>query len=611
MREMHQAPSVRQKASWRNWAIRAGIGLVWTAAIGLGAIALLRHAGQLAAWFDEPELARILAQLKTAAIRLPVLLTNLIWIVLTAWTVFLFRLPKRAGRIVLAVLVSIGLTLTGLGASLVLARVHDIPVLTAARAFRVLLPALTGSGEVPSGLFDSEPAEPAPPRLIAATASYGPGWLAGFAQVPIAVDLSDGGPYYIAGYRNGYEASGILDPQQVHAICLDDQSGQGGVLLLSVDCIGLTSADVAVIRTRLAPIAHAFGLRAVHVLSSHTHAGVDTLGLWGPVGVGGKNETFMEALVQAAREAGEEACQAVQPGQLTWGETEISDLQQDSRLPHVFDPTLTVLRFIPDSGDPGFRLVNFAAHPEALRSQNTRISADYPAYLAEGIRKASGDRLFFAPGAIGGLISTRRLQDAQGITTPVEENVVQTGQLLAEAALSIRDEQMLPASLYTSSAAVRIDLENPIFIALRFLGAISTQAVKGNGPFGLAVETQVSLLAFGDRQILLVPGELFPELVTGDPFAGASPENKNPEPLAGLLGSEPLVFGLCDDEIGYIVPPNDFLLHASRPYTMEAIDRFGRDHYEETNSVGQTAAAAIARAVDLLSGEYKRLNGGN
>jgi len=75
---MHQAPSVRQKASWRNWAIRAGIGLVWTAAIGLGAIALLRHAGQLAAWFDEPELARILAQLKTAAIRLPVLLTNLI-----------------------------------------------------------------------------------------------------------------------------------------------------------------------------------------------------------------------------------------------------------------------------------------------------------------------------------------------------------------------------------------------------------------------------------------------------------------------------------------------------------------------------------------------------
>ena len=170
---------------------------------------------------------------------------------------------------------------------------------------------------------------------------------------------------------------------------------------------------------------------------------------------------------------------------------------------------------------------------------------------------------------------------------------------------------MLPASLYTSSAAVRIDLENPIFIALRFLGAISTQAVKGNGPFGLAVETQVRLLAFGDRQILLVPGELFPELVTGDPFAGASPENINPEPLAGLLGSEPLVFGLCDDEIGYIVPPNDFLLHSSRPYTMEAIDRFGRDHYEETNSVGQTAATAIARAVDLLSGEYKRLNGGN
>lgn len=609
MREIHMTPSARQKASWRSWAIRAGIGLVWTAAVGLGAIALLRHAGQMAWWFGEIELARILAQLKTAAIRLPVLFTNLIWIVLTAWTVFLFRLPKRFGRIVLAVLASILLTLSGLTASLALARVHDIPVLTAVRAFRVLLPALTGGGQVPQGLFESEPAEPAPPRLTGATASHGPGWLAGFAQVPIAINLSDGGPYYIAGYRNGYEASGILDPQQVHAICLDDQSGQGGVLLLSVDCIGLTSADVAAIRTRLAPIVHASGLRAVHVLSSHTHAGVDTLGLWGPVGVGGKNERFMAALVQAAREAGERACQAVRPGQLTWGETEIPDLQQDSRLPQVFDRTLTVLRFIPDDGSAGFRLVNFAAHPEALRSQNTRISADYPAYLAEGIRQAGGDRTFFAPGAIGGLISTRRLQDAHRITYPVEENVVRTGQLLADAALTIRDEQPLDAALYTSSARVRIDLENPIFIALRFLGAISTPAVTGNGPFGLAVETQVSLLALGGRQILLVPGELFPELVTGDPFAGASPEKDNPEPLADLLGSAPLVFGLCDDEIGYIVPPNDFLLHPGRPYTMEAIDRFGRDHYEETNSVGQSAAPAIARAVALLSGEYKRLTG--
>ena len=39
------------------------------------------------------------------------------------------------------------------------------------------------------------------------------------------------------------------------------------------------------------------GCAAVNVYATHTHAGPDTLVLWGPVGADGKNAAYMEALV--------------------------------------------------------------------------------------------------------------------------------------------------------------------------------------------------------------------------------------------------------------------------------------------------------------------------
>jgi len=54
------------------------------------------------------------------------------------------------------------------------------------------------------------------------------------------------------------------------------------------------------------------------------------------------------------------------------------------------------------------------------------------------------------------------------------------------------------------------------------------------------------------------------------------------------------VIGLANDEIGYIVPPSDFVLDGELPYVQEAEG----DHYEETNSVGPNAAIDIADAFE-------------
>ena len=57
-----------------------------------------------------------------------------------------------------------------------------------------------------------------------------------------------------------------------------------------------------------------------------------------------------------------------------------------------------------------------------------------------------------------------------------------------------------------------------------------------------------------------------------------------------------IAIGLCNDELGYIVPPSDFLLNEKTPYLSRTMDKRGEDHYEETNSVGPDCAACLAEA---------------
>lgn len=50
------------------------------------------------------------------------------------------------------------------------------------------------------------------------------------------------------------------------------------------------------------------------------------------------------------------------------------------------------------------------------------------------------------------------------------------------------------------------------------------------------------------------------------------------------------VVGLCNDELGYIIPDNDFFLDSKLPYINNGKDNFDRSHYEEINSTGPDTA---------------------
>jgi len=100
----------------------------------------------------------------------------------------------------------------------------------------------------------------------------------------------------------------------------------------------------------------------------------------------------------------------------------------------------------------------------------------------------------------------------------------------------------------------------------------------------------------------MLPCEIFPELVYGgylsaEESATGFGGEVNPTPLQEIVGEDVMIIGLANDELGYVLPPNDFILHEETPYFENGRDIHNRRHYEETNSMGPGTAGKIAETV--------------
>lgn len=200
---------------------------------------------------------------------------------------------------------------------------------------------------------------------------------------------------------------------------------------------------------------------------------------------------------------------------------------------------------------------------------------------------------------------TKEFVDA-GVERGAVRNRNYTANRLVNYALSIAEsseEELLPQLTFKSSTVV-VPMDNTAFWIYKLLGILGNTAVRTNSATGYGVETEVSLLCLDDLVVALIPGEIFPELVYGGEYGDAGARNENPKPLTQSVkehGLEQLlVIGLANDEIGYIVPPSDFLVNPEKPYFEKITDDKGENHYEETNSIGPACADAIADTWELL-----------
>lgn len=426
----------------------------------------------------------------------------------------------------------------------------------------------------------------------------------GFSKESILPDDVDKKKYYIAGYGENKPAKGVLDAPHTHAVWLDDLSGHGGIVIVSLDCVGLLNSDVNKLRSRLGEFSKFSGCRSINVVCTHNHAGIDTMGIWGPLPLSGKDPKYMELVFSQTVKAVKKAYASRKIGKLYLGKTEVPDMQEDIRTPIVYSKTLTRLRFVPEDGSRETYIINFASHSESLQGCNELVSADFPHYFREKIREKTGAETLYCVGAIGGMISMDipNEKEIRDNGSDFSQSTADIGRKLADYALSIENETLLKPKIGFIRQEVYFKAENLLLLIAAKAGILKAKEYRMADKSGFAMKSEISYLEIDSLKILMLPCEIFPELVYGGYLSAEESATGfggeiNPVPLQEIVGDDVMIIGLANDELGYVLPPNDFILHPETPYFENGRDIHNRRHYEETNSLGPETAAVIAETV--------------
>lgn len=376
---------------------------------------------------------------------------------------------------------------------------------------------------------------------------------------------------FLAGLKSNRRSTGVHDELYARALAWSD--GTTTVLVVGLDLIGLLRPDVLEVQERLAER----GVPTEHLLiaATHVHSGPDTIGIWGPEPtVSGVDPEYMAFLKDQIVAAAEEAYRSLKPARLSVGTAEIPDgVAYNARVPGLYDRTVRVLRFEEPQGAPIGTLVQFTAHPETLWSDSTLLTADYVAIVYRRLDAQAGGITVFVNGALGGMVTV----DSQGRHT--FEEAERIGSAVAEIALeALRQAQPIEdPAIGAASRTFRTPLENENFRALARLGVL---------PGGLTEEqltTETHLIQIGNEvAIVTIPGELLPRL-------GFVIQERVRE---SLQTPTVFLFGLTNDELGYILPEDEF-----------GTERY---RYESSMSVGRAIGSDLLRAVEEMLKEIQK-----
>ncbi len=433
-------------------------------------------------------------------------------------------------------------------------------------------------------------------------------WSCGFGKALYTPTDYDDKTYYIAGYDSNNPVKGVLDDLYARAVYLDDNRGDGGVIFCALDCVGISRKDINDIRRLALESGKLRNLKSINISSTHTHAGIDTQGLWGEkIYKCGKNEAFMANLKRKATEAIIEAFESRKDGSFYMGFAPVVDMQADVRTPVTYDNNLTRFRFSPDDKSGDIYIVNFASHAELLGTTSL-VSADFPAYLIKEIEESvpSSNAVFFN-GAIGGMISAKEIKKVYRDSIDCKEYMQNFGKQLGEITLSIKNETELKPILNIKSKGIAVPGENTVLILARYIKVLNNDIGRTKKRSKVDIYSEIGYMELGNKDVavFLIPGELFPELYNGEFLTEKDSANHRKASYKKVLSDmtdckHKFVIGLCNDELGYILAENDFLLNEVLPYINKATDDMDRDHYEETNSTGPKTGQIILYETESL-----------
>jgi len=418
---------------------------------------------------------------------------------------------------------------------------------------------------------------------------------AGVGSGVITPDLGKHGPVYIAGFSQNRRATGVHD--DLYARCMALQLVRRPLVLCGVDSIGLFLDDVKKIRERL-------GERVV-VSSTHDHEAPDTLGLWGPDrATTGIQEAYNEFVIERTVQAAREAIRNLKPARIKLAKTADAELDtfiHDTRPPVRHDSELVLMLAEEVNGNPIGVLVNWANHPETLGSKNTLITSDYAGFLRARLEELAGGTAVFINGAVGGMQSPLGAKLEQPENSFERANHI--GRRVAElGAAALRGAPVAAVDQITfREKTIQVPVANVNF---QLAGKANLFAGRKNMGTENVMTSVVGYIRLSNGEgpvleIATIPGEMYPELSVGgiERYSGADFPDAPLEPPIKQQMKAPfrMLFGLANDEMGYIIPKAEW--DQTAPWLKDATKRW----YGEVNSPGPEAAPMINNAfADLI-----------
>ncbi len=236
---------------------------------------------------------------------------------------------------------------------------------------------------------------------------------------------------YVFGNEMYKDEDGKEEDLMARVIVMNDGSGRGNVVFISIDAMGLANADIRRIRQGLAEIAEENNIVSINVSCTHIHTGIDSQGVWtDPVGCiinnifsdevrYGVERSFINSLVEGSKAAVEEALDDMTTGKMYYSKMDIEDYVWDRTAPIAFDPNIYKLEFVPTDAEKTPTIIaTFGCHPESASfdwasadpdkavSFDKKFSADFIWYT-EKVMNAAGYNFIFIQGNVSTVTSSR------------------------------------------------------------------------------------------------------------------------------------------------------------------------------------------------------------
>ena len=343
---------------------------------------------------------------------------------------------------------------------------------------------------------------------------------AGAARVEITPPV--GTP--LAGYakRRGKPSTGIRDPLYVRTLALSD--GEDTLLLISADLLVFPQPLAERILSKISE-ENGVPRQGIILAATHTHSGAGSIatGFLHEQVFGRYQKDIEEGIVSRILWSVRQALENRKPVQ--WSRAAENSLLEG----------FSVMLFSAEPGRVAAAVVNAAAHPTLLDSQDMRFSADYPGELCRKMEEAyPGAVCLFFNGASG----DERPRDAIGATA--EERVQRFGGLLAEAATALAGRAPLEPKGDLAVWGGWFDLPEPQI----WLGPIPLHPEIGKRMRPTAAF--LNMAALGGTLLVPLPAELTADL-------GLALSAKLAE-----KGNRSLLLGYANGYLGYAVTPQQY-----------------------------------------------------